>query len=151
MTQNEIQGGPPGATVRIIHAGHTAISALELDAVAAFVVQPTPPGFADRERARLEGAYRLMCRTLSGEFAASGDDYFFLLALEGRYVSHIAYSVSRRNPAIGIVNFVLTDPGWERRGLSTYLCGVAADHFAAPWDPPLPSRSERQKHRDVNR
>jgi GNAT superfamily N-acetyltransferase len=121
----------PGAAVRIIHAGHGGISAQELDAVGAFVVQPTPPEFNERERARLEGAYSLMCRTLAGEFAATGDDYFFLLQAEGRYLSHIAYSVDRRNPTIGIVNFVLTDPGWLRRGLSTYLCGVAADHFAA--------------------
>jgi len=114
----------PDAVLSVIHPGQTRLSAAELAAVEAFIVQPASPWFSEVERI-------LITRALAGEFVSAADDYFFLLSAGGRYISHAWYCVNRNAPEVGVLGYVWTDSEWRGRGLSRYLCGILLDHFDA--------------------
>jgi len=118
-----------GAVFTVLQAGRNQLTEAAFADIDSFVVLPAAPETPVKDKLRLEGIYRLFSRTLRGEFAATGDDYFFLLAKDGRYIGHAAYSVGHRNPAIGILNFVLTAPEWRGRGLATDLSRALMQHF----------------------
>ena len=108
--------------LRVIHAGHTPLTAGERAVLEDFIVQPAAPWFSAAERSFIE-------RALAGEFAATADDFFFFLSLGGRLVSHAWYPVSRRQPEVGVLGYVLTDPEFRGRGLSRRVCASLLEHF----------------------
>ena len=110
------------ADLRVVHAGHTVLAPAERAAIEDFIVQPQAPWFSAGEQAFVR-------RALAGEFAATAEDYFFLLSVGGRFVSHAWFPVSRRNPEIGVLGYVLTDAAHRGRGHAARVGAALLERF----------------------
>jgi GNAT superfamily N-acetyltransferase len=124
LNQSDSRPQTPEPSPRVIHVGHTVLAAAELTALRCFVIQPEAPWFSEPEQIYLS-------RSLAGEFAATSDDYSFVIMIDGRPAAHAWYQASRRHPQVAVLGYVFTDPTWRGRGLSGRICSLIGEHFAA--------------------
>jgi GNAT superfamily N-acetyltransferase len=95
-----------------------------MDRIKNFVTQPASPWISQQETTAFS-------RSLAGEFADTGDDYFFLLSVGDQFVSHAWYSGSLRSPEIAVLGYVFTEPAWRGRGFSNLVLKALTEHFAS--------------------
>jgi GNAT superfamily N-acetyltransferase len=107
-----------------VHGGQLKPTSREFRELVELVTQPGHNWMSEAE-----GQY--LIRALAGGFLSSSNDYFFAQYLRGSPVSHGWYQVSRRNPAVGVMGYIITHPQFRRLGFSTSVVEMILEHFTA--------------------